>query len=152
MAKGRTLRPSSDMRPRSRRVAQPDLGGVAHRDDAALAGALGYGGHAGEGSEGGVVPAADRPGSFGEQGREGDRADPGQRMQDSCVARPAALGCRGLVAQVRAELIELAFSLMEFAVGPSGQLTARSDQTPPEGTGWTPPDGICVPRWCRSTT
>src|SRR3954449_4673031 len=36
--------------------------------------------------------------------------------------------------------------------GPSGQLTARSDQTPPEGTGWTPPDGICVPRWCRSIT
>src|SRR5215212_6537275 len=23
--------------------------------------------------------------------------------------------------------------------GPPGQLTARSDQTPPEGTGWTPP-------------
>src|SRR4051812_40284602 len=31
--------------------------------------------------------------------------------------------------------------------GPPGQLTARRDQTPAEGTGWTPPDGICVPRW-----
>src|SRR3954462_11079762 len=35
--------------------------------------------------------------------------------------------------------------------GPPGQLTARRDQTPSEGTGWTPPDGICVPRWwCRA--
>src|SRR3954469_21231109 len=58
-------------RPVEHSVAQPDLGGVAHRDDAALAAALGYGGHAREGSEGGVVAAADRPGSFGEQGREG---------------------------------------------------------------------------------
>src|SRR3954468_7861527 len=33
--------------------------------------------------------------------------------------------------------------------GPPGQLTSRSYQTPAEGTGWTPPDGICVPRWCR---
>src|SRR3954454_18551761 len=33
-------------------------------------------------------------------------------------------------------------------VGPPGQLTSRNYQTPAEGTGWTPPDGICVPRWC----
>src|SRR3954447_9604608 len=44
----------SHPRPVEHSVAQPELGGVAHRDDAALAAALGYGSHAGEGSEGGV--------------------------------------------------------------------------------------------------
>jgi len=104
-------------RPVEHSVAQPDLGGVAHRDDAALAAALGYGGHAREGSEGGVVPAADRPGSFGEQGREGDRADPGQRMQDGCVGRRTALWRTGPLTQACAQLIQLALGLMELAVG-----------------------------------
>src|SRR4051794_8162889 len=31
--------------------------------------------------------------------------------------------------------------------GPPGQLTSRSYQTPAEGTGWTPPDGLSVPEW-----
>ena len=59
-------------------IAQPDLGGVAHGDQAALATALGHGSHAGEGPEGGIVPALDQPGSLGEHGGERDRADPGQ--------------------------------------------------------------------------
>src|SRR4051794_14314836 len=70
------------------------------------------GGHAREGSEGGVVAAADRPGSFGEQGREGDRADPGQRMQDGCVGRRTALWRRGPLTQACAQLIQLALGLM----------------------------------------
>src|ERR671938_204888 len=37
--------------------------------------------------------------------------------------------------------------------GPPGELMSRDYQTYLEGTGWTPPDGICVPRWwCRPTT
>src|SRR3954453_11237714 len=56
-------------RPVEHSIAQPDLGGVAHRDDAALATALGYGRYTGEGPEGSVVSAADRPGGLGEQGR-----------------------------------------------------------------------------------
>src|SRR5215210_3232878 len=35
--------------------------------------------------------------------------------------------------------------------GPPGELTARTDQTPPEGTGCTPPDGLSVREWwCES--
>src|SRR3954470_15481970 len=61
-------------------------------------------------------PAADRPGSFGEQGREGDRADPGQRMQNGCVGRRTALWRRGPFTQACAQLIQLALGLIELAV------------------------------------
>src|SRR3954463_10982674 len=46
----------SHARPVEHSVAQPYLGGVAHRDDTALAAPLGYGRYAREGPEGGVVP------------------------------------------------------------------------------------------------
>src|SRR3954463_9941488 len=63
-----------------------------------------------------VTPPADRPSRLGEQGRQGDRADPGQRMQDGRVARRTA-GRGSALTQGRAELIELALGLMELAVG-----------------------------------
>ena len=97
----------SHPRPVEDSVAQPELGSVAHDDDAALATALGHRSHPGEGPEGVVISAADRPGSLGEQGREGDRADPGQRTQNGRVSRSAVLGARLGLAQRRAERLEL---------------------------------------------
>src|SRR3954470_9656315 len=68
-AAARGVRPGAPPRPVEHSIAQPDLGGVAHQDDAALAAALGHGSHAGEGPEGGVIAATDRPGSLAEQDR-----------------------------------------------------------------------------------
>ena len=102
----------SHPRPVEDSVAQPDLGSVAHNDETALATALGHRSHPGEGPKGGVISAADRPGSLGEQGREGDRADPGQRTQNGYVAGSTILSTRLGLAQGRAELLEFACRLM----------------------------------------
>ncbi len=109
-----------DAGPVEHRLAQLDLGGIAHDDETSLAATLGHRGHAREGPKGRVVSTRERPGSLGEQGGERDRADPGQRTKDGRVARSAALGsgvgfaqgCQGC-----AELIELARNLMELLVG-----------------------------------
>ena len=94
--------------PSGRQRCATGPGQRTHNDETALATALGHRSHPGEGPKGGVISAADRPGSLGEQGREGDRANPGQRTQNGYVAGSTILSTRLGLAQGRQELLEFA--------------------------------------------
>ena len=89
---------------------------VAHDDDVRLAAALRHGRNARQRSKRGIVSAAQGPRRLGEQGGEGDSADPRQGLEDGDIAWLAALSFRCPFAQLRAELIKLALSLMTFTI------------------------------------
>ena len=92
-AKGRVFRLASRVvlhghaRPMVDGVAQADVGGLAHDDDAALAGSFGDGSYPRQASKRLIISPLQGLESLGEQRGEDNPSDPGQRLEDRHVAR-----------------------------------------------------------------
>jgi len=104
-----------DTGPMEHGLTQPGMGSVAHDNDAGLATAPGDRLHPGQGPERIIVPAAERPGRFGQQGGEVRFADARQRSENGSIARRGR-ACRLCLGQCSAQIVDFVVGLAELSV------------------------------------